>query len=421
MIPTRIVVATSNAHKVEELQQLVQHLGIQSTLLPWSDVAVPFDIDETGHTFEENAYIKAIAVYEQTGLPVIADDSGLEVDVLAGAPGVRSARYAGEDATDEDNRRKLLVALTNKNAVTLADAKPHAAGSPLLHGPRSAAFRCVLCYTDGHRTVFGEGSVKGHITDAERGDSGFGYDALFVPENKSSTFAEMTSAEKHAISHRARAFDNLMHNMQSSTCDELPQTMFLIQAAIAAATNNEALLRSAARRVIVSREDGLRLYEAVLQTYLFAGYPAGLDGLVIVAEEIKSIQGTSLTLDVEAFDVEAFRERGTALCRMIYGNVFDKLMTKLEEVSPDLREWMIVEGYGKTLSRKGLDIVTREMCIVGVLAATGRTAQLYSHVRGAILAGASVEDLALCVDVVTECVSARHADSIRTIMESVST
>lgn len=400
MIPTRIVVATSNAHKVEELQQLVQHLGMQSTLLPWSAVAVPFDIDETGLTFEENAYIKAMAVYEQTGIPVIADDSGLEVDALSGAPGVRSARYAGEDATDEDNRRKLLGALADT---------------------RSAAFRCVLCYTDGHRTVFGEGSVKGSIADAERGDNGFGYDALFVPENQSKTFGEMTSHEKHALSHRARAFDNLMHNMQSSMCDALPQTMFLIQAAIGAATNDELLLRSAARSVLSTPDDALRLYEAVLQTYLFAGYPAGLDGLVIVAEEIKSIQGTALTLDVEPFDVETFRERGTALCRKIYGSVFDKLMAKLDEVSPDLRDWMIVEGYGKTLSRKGLNVVSRELCIVGVLAATGRTTQLYSHVRGAILAGASVEDLALCVDVVTECVSAGHADAIRTIMESVST
>ena len=417
-MPTQIVVATSNAHKVQELQQLVQQQGIQSVLLSWSDVAEPFDIDETGTTFEENAYIKAIAVYEQTGLPVIADDSGLEVDALQGAPGVRSARYAGENASDSDNRTKLLGAL--------ASSVPPADGSPA-HSQRGASFRCVLCYTDGHRTVFGEGSVKGLITESERGDHGFGYDALFVPEHQAKTFGEMQPTEKHEHSHRSRAFAALMTNMDSSDTSALPRVMFLIQAAIGAAVNDEAMLRSAVRGAVSSAVTGAvssaqhanAVYEAVLQTYLFAGFPSALDGLVVVADECRSILNQPIAHHTESYDVDAFRARGTALCRVIYGDVYEKLMTRLEDVSPDLREWMIVEGYGKTLSRPDLGIVDRELCIVGVLAATGRTTQLYSHVRGAILAGASREDLALCTDVVTECVSARHADAIRVALDTI--
>lgn len=400
MIPPRIVIATSNAHKVEELRELAKLHSVDTKLYSWSELATPIDIEETGSTFEENAYIKAIAVHEQTGMPVIADDSGLEVDALDCAPGVRSARYAGEQATDLDNRKKLLHELLRHD------------------GKRIAGFRCVLCYTDGQRTVFGEGSVKGHITHEERGENGFGYDPLFIPESDTRTFAEMQSHEKHAYSHRSRAFRNLIKNMEGGTASKPPQVEFLIQAAIGAATNNEPLLRTSVRNAVTTTDDALLVYEAVLQTYLFAGYPAALDGLTIVAEECQELLGSPMSHAVAPFDVALFRERGTTLCRTIYGNVYDKLMTRLDAVSPDLKDWMIVEGYGKTLSRPALDVITRELCIVGVLAVTGRTTQLYSHVRGAMLAGASPSDLALCVDAVTECDTARHADNIRSIIKS---
>src|SRR5688572_16461664 len=106
MLPQTIVIATSNQHKVDEFKELARLNGVDATMYSWREVATPIDIEETGETFEENAYIKAVAVHEQTGLPVISDDSGLEVDALAGAPGVRSARYAGESASDADNRTK---------------------------------------------------------------------------------------------------------------------------------------------------------------------------------------------------------------------------------------------------------------------------------------------------------------------------
>jgi len=262
-----------------------------------------------------------------------------------------------------------------------------------------------------------EGSVKGLLATSERGKHGFGYDALFVPDGDMHTFGEMTADDKHMYSHRSKAFTSLMNNMTSSMSSSPPQRLFLMQAAIAAVRNNEALLRSATRNAVTTTQDATCVYEAVLQTYLFAGYPAALDGLVVVVDECSKILGSPLPDHSEPFDVQVFRDRGTKLCKVVYGNVYDKLMARLEEVSPDLREWMIVEGYGKTLSRPGLDIVTRELCVVAVLAATERNTQLYSHVRGALLAGATEEDLALCIDVVTEYVSAHHADAIRSITE----
>ena len=147
----------------------------------------------TGRTFEENALIKARAVSRHTGRTTLADDSGLEVDALEGAPGVRSARYAGADATDQDNIRRLLDALDG-----ISDAD------------RTARFRCVVAVVvpDG-RTWTAEGACEGRILQAPRGDAGFGYDPLFVPAGYENTFAELDAGVKNRISHRALALGRI--------------------------------------------------------------------------------------------------------------------------------------------------------------------------------------------------------------------
>lgn len=180
-----LVLATRNRHKAAEITALFHAPGIEwKTAADYPDVPAPA---EDGATFEENAVKKAVAWARATGHWALADDSGLEVDVLCGEPGVRSARYAGEDADDAANNRKLLIELEGET-------------------DRQARFRCVLALAspDGRvRTV--EGVCKGRILTAPRGANGFGYDPLFVPYGHDQTFAEMPPDLKNRISHRARA------------------------------------------------------------------------------------------------------------------------------------------------------------------------------------------------------------------------
>lgn len=182
----RLVLATANPDKVAEIAEI---LGSAVELVP-RPAGVP-DVVEDAPTLEGNARLKACALVEATGEPSVADDTGLEVDALGGAPGVWSARYAGEAATYADNVAKLLREL---------DGVPPSR--------RTARFRTVALarWPDG-REVVAQGVVEGVIVDAGRGESGFGYDPVFVPtDGDGRTFAEMTSAEKHEISHRGRAF-----------------------------------------------------------------------------------------------------------------------------------------------------------------------------------------------------------------------
>ncbi len=177
-----VVSATANPHKLEEMRQI---LGDSVELLPRPD-DVP-DVVEDAPTLEGNARLKADAIAAATGLPALADDTGLEVAALDGAPGVRSARYAGEDADDADNVALLLREMGDRQ-------------------DRSARFVTVvvLAAPDGHEVY--EGECRGTIAAAPRGAAGFGYDPVFVPdEGDGRTFAEMTADEKHAISHRGRA------------------------------------------------------------------------------------------------------------------------------------------------------------------------------------------------------------------------
>jgi XTP/dITP diphosphohydrolase len=189
------VAATANRDKLAEMTAVLAPLGIE--LLPRPD-DVP-DVVEDAPTLEGNARLKAVAVCAATGQPAIADDTGLEVDALGGAPGVYSARFAGEDATYSDNVVKLMDALVDL-------PEPEA---------RTARFCTVVVarYPDGREHV-ASGSVDGVITLGPRGDNGFGYDPVFEPlEGEGRTFAEMTSDEKHAISHRARALRALAERL----------------------------------------------------------------------------------------------------------------------------------------------------------------------------------------------------------------
>jgi XTP/dITP diphosphohydrolase len=180
----RIVLATRNPGKVAELRALLADLPVD--LVSAAEVEGAPDVEEDAPTLEGNARKKAEALHRHAGLPALADDTGLEVDVLGGAPGVHSARFAGPDADAERNRARLLRDLEGA-------------------ANRQARFRTVLAFADGGDVQFFEGICEGQITEAERGEDGFGYDALFQPEEEARTFAEMPAVAKNQISHRGRA------------------------------------------------------------------------------------------------------------------------------------------------------------------------------------------------------------------------
>jgi len=181
------VLASANPKKAAELAEILAGSGLRIELLPRPG-DVP-EVDEDADDFLGNARLKAAALAEATGLPALADDSGLEVDALGGAPGVHSARYAGETATDHDNVVKLLDELEREPA-----------------GERSARFWAVIVlrWPDG-RELVAEGAVEGRIAATPRGDGGFGYDPVFLSAELGKTFGEATTAEKRAVSHRGRA------------------------------------------------------------------------------------------------------------------------------------------------------------------------------------------------------------------------
>lgn len=193
----RVVVATGNPHKLEEIRNILGTAdGCDLDLVSMRDLGVPEPVED-GTTFEANALIKARACVRATGLPALADDSGLEVDALDGQPGVRSARYAGEPGDDRANNLKLVAAL---------------GGVPA--DRRAARFVCAaaVALPDGRETVV-RGTMEGRIIDEPRGEHGFGYDPHFVVEAPTSdgrTSAQLSPAEKDAVSHRGRAFRALL-------------------------------------------------------------------------------------------------------------------------------------------------------------------------------------------------------------------
>ena len=193
----KVVLATGNAGKVRELASLLQDFGLD--IVAQTELGVE-SAEETGLTFIENAILKARHAAAITGLPAIADDSGLAVDALGGAPGIYSARYAGEDASDRENLEKLLAALKD-----VPDSK------------RQAQFHCALVYLrhaeDPTPLVF-HGVWPGVITHAPAGEGGFGYDPIFYVPSEGKTAAELTREEKSAISHRGQALKQLLEAMR---------------------------------------------------------------------------------------------------------------------------------------------------------------------------------------------------------------
>lgn len=190
----KIIFATNNAHKIDEVRQVV---GDKFTLVSLRECGIVEDIPENEPTLEGNALAKARYIYSRTGADCFADDTGLEVDALGGEPGVRSARYATDGHDDEANKRLLLERLQGETN-------------------RAAQFRTAIALIiDGKEHLF-EGIVRGAIAHEEHGVGGFGYDPLFVPEGYDRTFAQMTAEEKNAISHRGRAVRKLAEFLKAN-------------------------------------------------------------------------------------------------------------------------------------------------------------------------------------------------------------
>jgi XTP/dITP diphosphohydrolase len=193
----KIVLASNNPGKVREIGAMLKDCDIE--VVPQSDFDTP-EIEETGLTFVENAILKARNAAQHSGLPALADDSGLEVDALNGAPGIYSARYAGQGASDAENLQKLLQELAN-----VADAE------------RSARFQCLmvlLSHPADPTPLICQGTWDGHITREPRGSSGFGYDPVFFVPGYDCTAAELPAGEKNRISHRAQALSKLLAELR---------------------------------------------------------------------------------------------------------------------------------------------------------------------------------------------------------------
>ena len=198
MTVMEFIIATNNKKKLRELRAILDEFGIAAKSL--AEAGVVSDADETGTTFEENARIKAQAAMERSGLPAIADDSGLVVDALGGAPGVYSARYGGETCQNDTERYELLL----KNMADVPDTA------------RQARFVSAVCLTfpDG-REIMTRGEVEGVILRAPRGEGGFGYDPIFFLPERDASMAELSAEEKNEISHRARALSALREKLKN--------------------------------------------------------------------------------------------------------------------------------------------------------------------------------------------------------------
>jgi len=190
----KVVLASKNQHKLVEISKITEKFGFELVLQ--SQLGVDIDVEEIGSTFEENSYIKAKAVMEATGLPALADDSGIAVDALNGEPGIYSARYGFDPTLDDWGRLQLLL----KNAQDIPD------------GQRQAQFVCVITMvTPEGQTIQARGEIHGQLTREPRGENGFGYDPIFYYPPMGKTTAEMTAEEKNQVSHRANAL-NVFYN-----------------------------------------------------------------------------------------------------------------------------------------------------------------------------------------------------------------
>ena len=186
----KVVLASKNPHKLVEIRQITDKFGFELVLQ--SELGVDIDVEETGSTFEENSFLKAEAVMKATGLPAIADDSGIAVDALNGEPGIYSARYGFDDTLDDWGRLELLL----KNTEQVPD------------GQRQAQFVCVITFiTPDGAVIQARGEIHGELTREPRGENGFGYDPIFYYPPLGKTTAELSSEEKNKVSHRANALN----------------------------------------------------------------------------------------------------------------------------------------------------------------------------------------------------------------------
>ena len=191
----KIIFATNNRHKLEEIRDMA---GNGFFFLSLQDIGLTEDIPEVHNTLQGNARAKARYVFEKTGIPTFADDTGLEVEALDGKPGVLSARYAGPEKNDTQNIRKILHELENNNN-------------------RNARFRTVIAYIHSNgEEIFFEGTIHGVIGHKPKGSNGFGYDPVFIPEGFDTTFAEMPTHIKNKISHRSRTFSKFIKYLQNT-------------------------------------------------------------------------------------------------------------------------------------------------------------------------------------------------------------
>lgn len=195
----QILIASNNKHKLKEIKEIFEK-EIKSPIdwkTPNQVDETKFEVDEIGTTFEENSKIKAIEFYNKYKIPTIADDSGLIVDQLGGQPGVHSARYSGENATDKSNRNLIKFRLAT---IGVRES--------------TARFICVMTYYDGQNLIQAKGSCEGRIIDIERGSNGFGYDPLFIPNGFDKTLAELNNEIKNSISHRSNAIKELIQKFK---------------------------------------------------------------------------------------------------------------------------------------------------------------------------------------------------------------
>ena len=192
------IVATNNKNKLKEIQLYLA--GKFDSIKSLKDVGINIDIEETGTTFLENSLIKARTISKMTNMVAIADDSGLCVDALNGAPGAYSARFAGEICDDKKNNEKLLATLKENGVISYKDRTAHYTS-------------VIVIYYPNDTYIVGEGKVEGHILDHYVGDGGFGYDPLFYCDELQKTFAQVTLEEKNTVSHRARALDDVLKKL----------------------------------------------------------------------------------------------------------------------------------------------------------------------------------------------------------------
>ncbi|MCS7177037.1 MAG: RdgB/HAM1 family non-canonical purine NTP pyrophosphatase [Candidatus Kapabacteria bacterium] len=377
----RIVVATQNPHKLRELQELASELAPGELEFVAPGQIEGWDRVEEGATLEENAYLKATALFERLWVPVVADDSGLEVEALGGKPGVHSAHFVGSDG---ENRRAVLELLQG-----------------LPKEQRRARFRTVLCYRDHLRTICVEGVVEGWIAFQERGHFGFGYDPIFVPEGEERTFGEMEPSEKNRLSHRYWAMQALLAELRRLWSDEAPEhreecvseqalpewlPLLMRICAAAARPGQEEVLERELQRALQLGMPLNAVGEGLLQLCLFAGFPAAIEALQCaqrVCQQMGMVwEGPSeqLQSSPEAIGVELFQR--------VYGEQADRVRERLRAAAPALEDMVLRVAYGSVLSRQGLELVAREATAVATLVAVGGWwRQVQSHLRALLRLG----------------------------------